>query len=108
MSKYIDADKLKTEVERYIKDVKDAGKKLTPNMGFFDAKLSGIYDVMNIVASLQQERPEVDLEKEIEERVEFYIGEKCEGKWKWDECYNIINKTARHFYGLGLNARKRE
>lgn len=63
--KYIDADRLNAEIERYIKDVKDVGKRLTPNMGFFDAKLSGIYDVMSIVASLQQEQPVEGLEEEL-------------------------------------------
>lgn len=61
--KYIDADRLNAKIERYIKDVKDAGERLTPNMGFFDAKLSGIYDVMSIVASLQQEQPVEGLEE---------------------------------------------
>lgn len=58
MSKYIDADRLKLEVEKHIEEVKDAGKRLTPNMGFFDAKLSGIYDVMAIIDSLQKEQPD--------------------------------------------------
>ena len=56
MSKYIDADHLKVEIEKHIKEVKDAAKRFTPNMGFFDAKLSGIYDVMAIIDSLQQEQ----------------------------------------------------
>ena len=56
MSKYIDADHLKVEIEKHIKEVKDAAKRFTPNMGFFDAKLSGIYDVKAIIDSLQQEQ----------------------------------------------------
>lgn len=54
--KYIDADHLKVEIEKHIKEVKDAVERFTPNMGFFDAKLSGIYDVMAIIDSLQQEQ----------------------------------------------------
>jgi len=54
--KYIDADHLKVEMEKHIKEVKDAAKRFTPNLGFFDAKLSGIYDVMAIIDSLQQEQ----------------------------------------------------
>ena len=61
--KYIDADLLRKEIEKHIKEVKDAAERFTPNMGFFDAKLSGIYDVMAIIDSLQQEQPDVDLEK---------------------------------------------
>ena len=63
MAKYIDADLLRKEIEKHIKEVKAAVERFTLNMGFFDAKLSGIYDVMAIIDSLQQEQPEVDLEK---------------------------------------------
>lgn len=56
--KYIDADHLSAEIEKRIKEVKDVAERFTPNLGFFDAKLSGIYDVMSIVDSLQQEQPE--------------------------------------------------
>jgi hypothetical protein len=55
--KYIDADHLKVEIERHIKEVKYAAERFTPNIGFFDAKLSGIYDVMAIIDSLHQEQP---------------------------------------------------
>lgn len=55
--KYIDAELLRKEIEKHIKEVKDAAERFTPNIGFFDAKLSGIYDVMAIIDSLQQEQP---------------------------------------------------
>lgn len=54
--KYIDADHLKAEIEKHIKGIKDAAERFTPNLGFFDAKLSGIYDVTAIIDSLQQEQ----------------------------------------------------
>lgn len=54
--KYIDAEHLKIEIEKHIKEVKDAAEKFKPNLGFFDAKLSGIYDVMAIIDSIQQEQ----------------------------------------------------
>lgn len=54
--KYIDAGHLKVEIEKHIKKVMDAAARFTPNMGFFDAKLSGIYDVIAIIDSLQQEQ----------------------------------------------------
>lgn len=57
MTKYIDAEHLLAEIEKHIKEVKDVVERFTPNMGFFDAKLSGIYDVMAIIDSLQQEQP---------------------------------------------------
>lgn len=56
---YIDADRLKVEIEKHIKEVKDAAERFTPNLGFFDAKLSGIYDVMAIIDSLQQKQESV-------------------------------------------------
>lgn len=54
-----DAEKLKAEIEMHIKEVKEAGNRLHPNLGFFDAKLSGIYDVMAIIDSLQQEQTDM-------------------------------------------------
>jgi hypothetical protein len=56
--KYIDAELLRKDIEKQIKEIKDAAERYTPNMGFFSAKLSGIYDVMSIIGSLQQEQPE--------------------------------------------------
>ena len=58
--KYIDTELLRKEVEKHIKEVEDAAKRYTPNMGFFSAKLSGIYDVMDIIDSPQQEQPDTD------------------------------------------------
>ena len=109
MANYINADHLKVEIEKHIKEVKDAEKRFTPNMGFFDAKLSGIYDVMALIDSLQQEKPEVDLEKEIRS-----MWKKCEptdegmgveSTYMHIEAFDII---ARYFYELGLNAKKIE
>lgn len=61
--KYIDADRLNAEIEKHLKEVKEAENRFHPNLGFFDAKLSGIYDVMAIIYSLQQEQPEIGLEE---------------------------------------------
>lgn len=109
MAKYIDADHLKVEIEKHIKEVKDAGKRLTPNMGFFDAKLSGIYDVIAIIDSLQQEQTEVDLRNEINR---FLSNATMMNKGEWKGKYPIsemgFGVVARHFFNLGLNARKEE
>ena len=84
--KYIDADKLIAEIERrrlsnrYI-DTEDYENEL-----------------LEIIDSLQQEQPEVDLEKEIKN----YLATKCAGD---DE--PSVSEIARHFYELGLNARKK-
>ena len=92
--KYIDADRLKAEIEKHIKEVKDAAERFTPNMGFFDAKLSGIYDVMAIIDSLQQEQPDVDIREEIK-KLEF-IG---------SNDARDIEAVAKHFYELGLKSK---
>lgn len=110
--KYIDADRLKAEIEKHIKEVKDAAESFTPNQGFFDAKLSGIYDVMAIITSLQQEQPEVELKKEIKEWVNLMVGASFpeqDGDFISEEDYrSVIRQTALHFYELGLKARKEE
>lgn len=61
------------EVEKHITEVKGVGKRLTPNMGFFDAKLSGIYDVMSIIDSLQQKQSEEPIPNDLEEAAMNYI-----------------------------------
>lgn len=94
--KYIDAELLRKDIEKHIKEIKDAAERYTPNMGFFSAKLSGIYDVMTIISSLQQEQPVVDLERDA---VQF-----C-----FDKGLNITPYQAKtiasHFYELGKNSK---
>ena len=108
--RYIDTDHLKMEIEKHITEVKDAAKRFTPNMGFFDAKLSGIYDVMAIIDSLQQDLPGVDLGKETEKYFKGWT-ETDEGiacHYQYVDL-NTCRGIARHFYELGkLNARKEE
>lgn len=98
--KYIDADKLLAEIEKHIKEVKDAAGRLTPNLGFFDAKLSGIYDVVAIIDSLQQEVSDnVDKLKSISTPAEedwFKISEEWEKEDKKSvtDC-NELEKAAK-------------
>ena len=73
MAKYIDADRLCAEIEKHIIEVKAAAERFVPNMGFFDAKLSGVYDVMAIIDSLQQEQPCEELEKEFQDFCKDYL-----------------------------------
>lgn len=74
--KYIDADRLKAEIENHIKEVKNAAEKFALNMGFFDAKLSGIYDVMAIIDSLQQEQDILVINKKDWEEQEKFLKNK--------------------------------
>lgn len=100
--KYIDADRLKAEIEKHIKEVKDAAKRFTPNMGFFDAKLSGIYDVIAIIDSLQQEQQEVDLEKDVESWFFNEISSKINVE---HTMYYYFQECARRYFELGKNSK---
>ena len=105
MNKYIDADLLRKDIEKHIKEVKDAAERFAPNMGFFDAKLSGIYDVMAIIDSLQQELPKVDLEKEIDN----FLNE-TGAPYIWcndDEQKEWCSIIARYFWTKGYDARNK-
>lgn len=85
MNKYIDAEKLKAEIER-----RNLSNRYITTEGYEQ-------ELYELIDSLQQEQPEVDLEKGI------------------DDWYNTmgvplsvdaLKETARHFYELGrLNAR---
>ena len=57
----------------------------------------------------KQEQPEVDLEKEIEKYCRSYYNCNYPDQIQNDRCSPImphIVEAARHFYALGLNARK--
>lgn len=89
MDKYIDAEKLKYEIERrklsnYYTDTDD-----------YEAELFEIID------SLQQEQPEVELEKFISDFIDKKDSEN-QGKW----CEEDIIEAMKSSFALGLNARK--
>lgn len=97
MNKYIDVEKLIAEIERL--------KEETPigiceyDKGEENGRMEVLTSLRSTITSLQQEQPEVDLEKEIKEQ------------WKkWDDIITqrAFASIARHFYELGLNARKEE
>ncbi len=107
MSKYIDAEKLIAEIERRI-NIKE---NLTQHPEMSDMKES-LYDIIgafqsikSFIISLQQEQPEVDLEKEITKWIDS--GDITDTRFN-DYDDSDIERTARHFYELGLNARKEE
>ena len=93
--KYIDADRLKAEIE---------GIRWFPQIssGYNDGREDMKMMVLDIIYSLQQEQPEVDLVAEYDEQ--FYS----------DPVYGkLVNRNAgmeiaRHFYGLGLKANSDE
>lgn len=99
--KYIDADKLKATIESI---ALISQTSVDYNDGREDMKMM----VLDIIESLQQEQLEVDLEKEINAvwNPRFNLG--------WDEHSALsmnhagFASIARHFYELGLNAKKEE
>ena len=90
--KYIDAEKLIAEIDSILSSC----TKQT-HTGVFNT----CTHFKGLITSLQQEQPEADLEKEMED----YLGE----DWKDGtliEVQNDMIQFARHFYELGKNARK--
>lgn len=120
MNKYIDAEKLKTKVNEVRQDwlsdstgleVGEAGAELGAAESILDS-FDGFID------SLQQEQPEVDLEKEMDmfygmyrdktgQTYDIEDDEPC-FDWKEDELSEHEMRIAHHFYELGLKARKED
>lgn len=102
--KYIDADKLKAEIDKRYREyrTKSKGDK------YYEGMADSLDYFEQFIDSLQQEQPEVDLKKEIEEHAdtmpmcEFTHDSEVEDYLDW------ARTEFRHFYELGLKARKEE
>ena len=98
--KYIDADKLIAEIARRKKQ----------DVTFRERSL--LIDMETAITSLQQEQPEVDLEKEIKRYFNGWQEDEEYGGAVRPDCYSATlddcKNIARHFYELWLNARKEE
>lgn len=105
MAKYIDADRLRTEIEILIEKYSSVEAKGVLQEGYKGGRLIGYRDTINKLNSLQQEQPEVDLEKEIKNERSILLD--LFGPMNGEQSLAISN-LARHFYELGLNARKEE
>ena len=98
MTKYIDAEKLIVEIER---------QKIGYNTdGNHAAEYETCKKILNITNSLQQEQPEVDLEKEFEDYLDNVEGQPR--MWHPDEQIEWAKDIARHFFELGIKAGKEE
>lgn len=102
--KYIDAEKLKAEIDK----LHDAPvPKHDQQCDFSDGYSWGLNDIENLIDSLQQEQPEVELEGEI---TRFLSNATKMNKGEWRGKYPIgeigFRAVAHHFYELGLKARK--
>ena len=96
---YIDAEKLKKLIDEKWKELADKNVKV--GGGKWDAEISTYLSVLRLINSLQQEQPEVNLEKEY--------------KTWWNSISDKINvehimewymhETARHFYEFGKNSK---
>lgn len=99
MSKYIDAEKLKKNIERQLSahdnvdhlEVFEVGKAW--NRGHRKA----LENILSFIDSLQQEQPEVGLENEIDEKWDEFVSSEGERE--------DFTRIARHFYELGLKAK---
>ena len=93
--KYIDADK-------FIEVLEEMKKAEYENCGGVNAKTRILQEVQELIPSLQQEQPEVDLEVEIKKMLnsDYYKRHIKPSPYTID----LINYTARHFFELGLNA----
>ena len=96
--KYIDAEKLKAEIERLHKA--HSGKYGCDEVGLNLEYLEDFID------SLQQEQSEVDLEKEIDSCWQDWISPSNQSSEEGVLPKSEFSMYARHFYELGLNARK--
>lgn len=103
MSKYIDADKLIAFLE------KEKAKHIIGG-DYSDGVLDACDNILTFISTLQQDLPEVDLEKETEKYFKGWT-ETDEGiacHYQYVDL-NTCRSIARHFYELGkLNARKEE
>ena len=105
MNKYIDAEKLKKLIDEKWKEL--ANKNVKVGGGKWDIEISTYLSVLRLIESLEEEQPEVDLEKEIvrytKESLLLPITHKIT---PMDIMESDWVKCAHHFYELGLKARK--
>lgn len=105
--KYIDSDKLITEIERRIDSWSIRGKNSPVGQGkdTCESRVTELSDLLSFIITLQQEQREVDLEEYIENEIKHYglsLYEASYGTFSASE----IDRIMRKFYELGLKARK--
>ena len=114
MSKYIDAEKLIAEIERLKDKFGNYKPKNATEHCYRGGRLIGYQDVLYKITSLQQEQPEVDLEKEVKSYIKenFTITDEVVQIPEQDRMYSMgeddMTAFARHFWNKGYNARKEE
>ena len=111
--KYIDAEKLRSVLQNTINSMKEKDAKGERYDAFLNGKLSICEELLGCIDSLQQEQPEVDLEKEMDSYFNEHFSPCVDGtliseRTGMEIDGNDYDDIARHFYELGLNARKEE
>ena len=98
MGKYIDADRLKAEIDRRMTGNLKADSEIH-STAYFAGAAKEDYDILSIIDSLQQEQPEVDLEKETKRWWKEHLHLNPENQLWMDAHQSVV--FARHFYELG-------
>lgn len=106
MSKYIDAEKLKSLLDEKYKEFMKKAKTDGYTTLQYQHMADGIDIAEQLIDSLQQEQPEVDLEKEIDLCWQDWISPSNQSSVEGVLPKSEFSMYARHFYELGLNARK--
>ena len=96
--KYIDAEKLKAEIMKLRSE-----STISESDDYYEYAKSEIIDIID---SLPQEQPEVDLEEETKRWWKEHLHLNPENQLWMDAHQSVV--FARHFYELGLKARKEE
>jgi len=103
MITYINTDRLRAEIENLIEKYSSVEAKGPILEGYKSGRLIGYRDTINKLNSLQQEQPDIDLEKFISDFIDKKDSEN-QGKW----CEEDIIEAMKSSFDLGLNARKEE
>ena len=107
MGKYIEVQKLKELIDEKWKEL--AEKNVKAGGGKWDAEISTYLSVLRLIDTLQQEQPEIDVEKEVAKWWDTFFQEP-DFKFKKHRAHIVTNdeiiELARHL--LGLNAKKEE
>ena len=107
--KYIDAEKLKAELDEHYR--KYQSKYMETRSPYTQGLLDALDLAEQVIIFLQQEQPEVDFKikerKWVHDAVDNVFPE--DGDFMSEVDFRkILKDTARHFYELGLKARKEE
>ncbi len=98
--KYINAEKLITEIEKLQQEIINKWKD-DPRSSIDDGFLTACSQFLDVITSLQQEQPTINLGREIDRYCETIHA------WQVQEApFTSLENCARHFYELGLNTRK--